>query len=75
MPHIAYRPPKNLRDTFATLTLLELGVDKIKIVADLMRDDSPRTTERSYIKKVQEMRRRSAQAASTGMPRYADFTR
>lgn len=73
VPHIAYRPPKNLRDTFATLTLLELGVDKIKIVADLMRHDSPRTTERSYIKKVQEMRRRSAQAASTGMPRYADF--
>ena len=73
VPHISYRPPKNLRDTFATLTLLELGVDKIKIVADLMRHDSPRTTERSYINKTQEMQRRSAQAASTGMPRYADF--
>ena len=41
VPDIAYRPPKNLRDTFATLTLLELGVDKIKIVADLMRHAQP----------------------------------
>jgi hypothetical protein len=47
-------------------------LDKIKIVADLMRHDSYRTTERHYIKKVQEMRRRAAVAASAGMPRYAD---
>jgi integrase len=71
LPHIKYRPPKHLRHTFATLTLLELGVEKIKIVADLLRHESYRTTEQHYIKKVQEMRRRSAAAASQGMPAYS----
>ena len=50
------------------------GVDKIKIVADLLRHDSSRTTERYYIKKVQEMRRRAAASASAGMPSYHTYS-
>ena len=73
LPDLAYRPPKNLRHSFALLMLLQLGTDKIKIVADLMRHDSYRTTERYYIKKVQEIRRRAAAEAAADMPRFADF--
>lgn len=73
VPHIPYRPPKHLRHNFATLTLLALGVEKVKIVADLMRHDSSRTTVRHYIKKVQEMNRKNAAAAAASMPSYRDF--
>lgn len=71
LPHITYRPPKRLRDTFATLTLLELGLDQVKTVATLMRHTSEKVTLQHYARIVQDLRLRAAIDASRGMPRFA----
>lgn len=70
---VRYRPPKQLRHSFATLTLLALGLEHMKDVSVMMRHDHVRTTERYYLKIVQEMLVKAAGKVSTGMPSYQDF--
>jgi integrase len=70
LPHVSYKPPKRLRDTFGTLTLLELGLDQIKTVSTLMRHTSEKVTLQHYAKIVQELRLKAACDASRGMPAF-----
>jgi integrase len=72
LPHLEYKPPKSLRDTFATLTLLELGLDRMKTVSTLMRHTSEKVTQKHYAKIVSELMVKAAADASTGMPTYCE---
>jgi len=67
---VRYRGPAQLRHTFATLSLLHGGLDKLKDVSVAMRHETVKTTETSYVKLVEEMRRKGAAHISTGMPSY-----
>jgi integrase len=71
LTHLAYKPPKRLRDTFATLTLLELGLDKVKTVSTLMRHTSEKVTLTHYAKIVDELKLRAAGDVSSAMPSFA----
>jgi integrase len=71
LPDVPYKPPKRLRDTFGTLTLLELGLDQIKTVSTLMRHTSEKVTLQHYAKIAQELRLKAARDASGGMPTFA----
>lgn len=70
---VTYRPPKQLRHTFATLAL-KAGVP-LEDVSRMLRHDSVRTTERYYLSVVPEVKRRSAERLSAEMPRFNAKTR
>ncbi|MGZ4400398.1 MAG: tyrosine-type recombinase/integrase [Gaiellaceae bacterium] len=70
---IRYRPPKQLRHSFATLTLLHNGLEHMKAVSLMLRHDHVSTTERFYLKIVDDMLKQGAVALSGGMPRYTEF--
>ena len=70
---IRYRPPKQLRHSFATLTLATIGLEHMKDVSVAMRHDHVRTTERYYLKIVEQMLVKAGGKISTGMPSYDEF--
>ena len=67
---VRYRPPKHLRHTFATLSLVHGGLDKLPLVSLAMRHDKVSTTETFYIAKVKELRRQAASHVAASMPLY-----
>jgi len=72
---IRYRPPKQLRHTFGTLSLVDAGLEHLADVSLALRHSELSTTQRSYVKKVLEMRRAAAGNISVGMPAYAERDR
>ena len=55
---VRYRGPAQLRHTFATLRLLDVGLEHIKSVSVALRHERQATTERFYVRLVMEMRAR-----------------
>ncbi len=69
---VAHRGPGQCRHTFATLQLLDMGIEQLPAVSLALRHSSVSTTQRYYLALVDELKRKSASTLSSGMPSYAD---
>ena len=72
---VRHRGFKQCRHTFATLSLVYGGLDKLKDVSLALRHDRVSTTEDFYLAIVQELRRQAAGHVAAGMPLYSNRAR